>query len=88
MKRGFIFGVILSFALIACTSFTYDRYGLDLTKQKLLHYAKPEKDLPLSACDNGNGIFKCVVMFGDEFYSMKTEYEQCQTKLAACQKKP
>lgn len=87
MKRGFIFGFCLACTLIACASFKFDRYGLDLAKQKLLHYESAAKDLPLSTCDNSDGKFKCVVLFSDEFYRLKNDYEQLVAQLAECQGK-
>lgn len=86
MKKPFLIGLLLGITLVSCVSFTYDRYGLSLKNQRLLHYSKSDKDLPLNVCDETDG-YKCVVMFKDEFYQMKAEYEAIAAALKICEKK-
>lgn len=90
MKKYFALGFALAIILIGCASFTYDRYGVKLgdtiENSTLLHHDKSAKDLPLDRCREVNGEFQCVAMFADEFYQMKTGYEQCQDRLVLCEK--
>ena len=64
---------LLLFLLVSCSSpgFYYDRYGLG--DGKLLHFDDPKKDRSVSECGPG---YKCVVMFSNEFYKMKSDFER------------
>lgn len=84
----FLLGFISGLCIVACTSFSFDRYGVSLREQKLKHYDKPAKDLDLNVCDEGDPPnYKCVAMFTDEFYALKSEYERCQASLVLCEKR-
>ena len=84
-KRSTGLAFLLGLSITACISFSYDRFGLDLENEKLLHYQTASKDLPLSRCAKVNGEFTCVVMFGEEFFKMKSEHERLIKQLADCQ---
>lgn len=86
MRSHFFLGFFIAICLVACASFNFDRYGWDYAHQKLLHYETADKDLPTTVCDNGDGKFKCVVLFSSDFYRLKTDYEAMSAALKLCQK--
>lgn len=72
--------------MAACAAqFSYVRYGLDLENEKLLHFEDPNKDLKLDKCARTDGKFHCVVLFDDEFFKLKADYERLVKQLAECQ---
>lgn len=89
MRKGFLVGFVCAIILIGCVSFSYERFGLQLNNtiedSKLLHHDSSSKDLPLEAC-RATDASQCVVLFGDEFYRLKEDYESCIQKLTDCQK--
>lgn len=93
VKHGFKLGVLAGVLLCACTSVSWHYYGMngvDYSHGMLLGPG-PKDDLPFSRCSPGNGRdgfqHKCVVMFVDEFFRFKTEYEDLKTRLSECEKK-
>lgn len=76
----------------ACASagYSYKFYGLEqvnYSEGKLVG-PEPKDDLPFSRCaPDESSQHKCVVMFADEFYRAKLDFEATQQKLKECEKK-
>lgn len=84
-QSGSFFGFTLACVLFGCASFNfpykfYKPISLDWNGSLL--GANPSDDLPYSLCTNG----KCVTMFTDDFFKMKTEYLDMASKLNKCER--
>lgn len=90
LRRSYLFGFLSALVLVGCTAlFNYKWYGLELVSYQdgILRGPKPDLDLPLTKCqpdttDKG----KCVVMFSEEFQTMKGDYDATKDALIQCQK--
>ena len=86
-RASFIYGFFLALTIIACSSFGYTRFGYDYEGQRLLHWQDSAKDLPANSCSRGeDGTFKCIVMFSDDFYKLKEDYQRLVDALEECQR--
>lgn len=88
--RSFVFGVVFSIVLFACAGAGYRYYGLDGVsyEQGRLLGPKEADDLPFSNCQpNQTTKHPCVVMFANEFFELKQDYEDTKQKLSDCQSK-
>ncbi len=83
---------LIAFLFAACASagYAYRYYGLEqvnYTEGKLLG-PEPKLDLPFSACAPDDGMkHKCIVMFADELFRAKQDFEDTKQKLKECEKK-
>lgn len=85
--KQFSLGFLFALTVLSCASFEYVRFGLNLEDQKLLHFKDPSQDRPLSDCSRGSdNKFKCVVLFADDFYKLKSDYERMVEQLKNCQR--
>jgi hypothetical protein len=86
--KGVIFGVVLGILLVGCAglAFPYRHYGMDLPEYEgTLLGPSPKFDLPFSLCKPDDVVKgKCVIMFAEEFYKLKTEYKDMARRLRAC----
>jgi hypothetical protein len=78
-------GIIVGFLLAGCAAatFSYHYYGMKVASYdgKLLGL-NPVDDKDFSTCKDNN----CVVMLTDDFFALKQDYLDLQTKLISCQK--
>ncbi len=88
--RNFLFGIAVGFLVLGCAglSFSYAYYGLQAASYdgKLLAVdPKNDKDLAVCAPD-AHTKGKCIVMFGREFFALKSDFLDTKQKLSDCQK--
>lgn len=88
--KDFTYGMFVMLCFVACAGlFPYKHYGLSLaqyTNGKLLG-PDPKEDLDISVCAPDAQIKgKCVVMLSNDFFSMKSDFEQTKQALIDCQK--
>lgn len=78
--------VILTF--VACASFPYKWYVLDLENSKL-RGPKEEDDVQLNFCAmgiNGNDGYNCIVFKVEEFRAFRKDYDDKVERLKSCEK--
>lgn len=87
-RRYFMFSCfVFIFVILGCAGFSYRYYGLDAKSYEgTLLGPSPQDDLPLSTCQpDPTNKGKCVVLYKDEFYKFKADYQNVVSQLKACQ---
>lgn len=82
--------LLLGALVTGCASFSYKYYGLNGVsyEQGKLLGPKPELDRPFSDCaPNGEHKNPCVVMFADDFFQLRKDFDQTKMELDDCQRK-
>lgn len=91
LKRAFALGALFGFtAFIGCAGFAYRYYGLSevIYERGILLGPHPKDDLPFSKCAPSSQVRNpCVIMFADEFFDFKKDYEDTKNKLKECEKR-
>lgn len=85
--KNFTLGILVGVLLVGCAGFSYKYYGLsaDSYEGKLLG-PKPEDDLPFAECKPTDADKSpCVVVKAKVWFALKTDYEQMEEALKACQ---
>lgn len=86
-RKHLSIGLLCLLPLVACSSFPYKYYGMELPSYEgTLLGPEPEDDLPFKECapdEITKG--KCVVMFIAEFELLKMELEELRARLKACE---
>ena len=82
------FALILLLFLVSCASFSYRFYFLRAASYDGKVIAdKPENDIPFSRCQpSEKDQNPCVVMFREEFYRMKGDFQDMRLRLDACER--
>ena len=87
-KRDFYVAAITALILAACATFPYKYYGLSgvtYTNGTLLGPVAAD-DLPFSNCaPTAADAHPCVVMFAQDFFAFKQDYQDTQNKLEECE---
>lgn len=89
LDRRFFGGALFSLMVCSCAGFAYHYYGMDGVSYKdgVLLGPNPKDDIPFTRCEpSSNDKHPCVVMFAKEFFALKLDYMDTQTKLSDCQK--
>lgn len=85
--KGFALGLGLGLVLLSCASFKYNVYVLRYREGKLNH-KKPEKDLPISVCDDTpQSKANCYVMLRGDYQLLRADYIDMERRLEACEKR-
>ena len=79
--------VLLCLILVACAGFQYTYYGLaPKSYDGTLLGPNPKQDVPFATCSpTPTDVGKCIVMTREEFFKLRLDYSDLQTKLKACQ---
>lgn len=86
MKKHALTGLLLLFGLSACASFSYKFYVLNIMSYDGNILRKGET-IPFSRCaPNDSDKSPCIVIFREEAYRLKADYESLQIKLDQCQR--
>ena len=85
----FFLGFVSALLFIGCAGFSVKYYGLSevvFEHGKLLG-PKPNDDLPFSRCaPNAQSKNPCVIMFAQDFFSLKADYESTKMRLKECER--
>lgn len=89
--RTLVVGIVAGLLLSACVglrpTFPYKYYGLNADNYAGgLLGAEEKDDLPLDQCKPDDiAVGKCMVMFADDFYQLKSDYLKAKSDLIDCQ---
>ena len=84
----FLLGMLFALLMIGCAGFAYRYYGMSgvFYQNGVLLGPKPSDDLPFERCaPTATSRNPCVVMFANEFFSLKTDYETTKRRLSECE---
>lgn len=87
MIKSFILTSVFLLSIVACASFPYKWYVLDLENSKL-RGPDETKDVDLNFCAvgmNGNDGYNCIVFKVEEFKAFRKDYDEKIERLKACE---
>ncbi len=88
LDKRFCGGALFSLCVCSCAGFAYHYYGIDGVSYKdgTLLGPTPKDDIPFSSCEpTAADKHPCVIMFAKEFFALKQDYQDTQTKLSDCE---
>lgn len=87
LKSRVVLAMVVFGGLGSCSSFPYRHYGLDAQSYEgTLLGPEPKDDLPLSVCKPDDQVQgKCIVVLAAEWFRLKQEYLDMQSRLKACE---
>lgn len=89
VNKEFLVFLLVFFAL-ACSGMTFKYYGLSevVYEHGKLLGPKESDDVPFSRCaPNAQTKNPCVVLFTNDFFSLKQDYEDTKMRLKECERR-